>query len=303
MQTTLKNQIVINGTGLHSGQPAQLRLLPASAEHGIWFRRTDVRDRDNMIAARYNNVTDTTLCTRLGNEAGVEVSTVEHLMAALVGCGVHNLLVEIDGPEVPILDGSSDPFVREILSKGLRNLPAPVRVIRVLEPVEAEINGAVARLEPSDGLEITFDIDFEDAAIGRQEKTLNMANGAFVHELSDCRTFCREADVTAMRANGLALGGSMDNAIVVRGEKVLNPDGLRRRDEMVRHKMLDALGDLGLAGAPILGRYHGSKAGHAVTNQLLRALFSNPAAFEMIACTDDTAQRLPGAGLDMGDIG
>ncbi len=302
MQTTVKNTISLIGTGLHSGRPARLRILPASAEYGIWFRRVDVTDRDNMIAARYDNVTDTSLCTRISNDAGAEVSTIEHLMAALSGCGILNALIEIDGPEVPIMDGSSDRFVRELIVAGTQLLDAPVRVIRVLERVEIEDNGVRVSIEPSNTLEIDFSIDFPDQAIGRQTKKLNMANGAFVRELCNSRTFCRQADVEWMRANGLALGGSLENAIVVDGDKVLSPGGLRHQDEYVRHKMLDALGDLALAGAPIFGRYHGVKAGHAATNKLLRKLFANPMAYEMVDCDVTAATKLPGAGVKASDL-
>ena len=302
MQTTLKHPITISGKGLHSGKPAHLRLLPASAEYGIWFRRVDILDRDNLIPALYDFVNDTQLCTRLANEAGVEVSTVEHLMAALAGTGVHNVLVEIDGPEIPIMDGSSDPFVSAILKAGTVEQAAPVRAIRVLKPVQVEIEGARASLSPADHLEIDFAIDFDEPAIGQQEKSLKMANGAFVRELSDCRTFCRRRDVDMMQSAGLALGGGLENAIVVDGSEVVNPEGFRRADECVRHKMLDALGDLYLAGAPIIGRYEGTRAGHRTTNLLLRELFSRPDAWEMIVCDEAQAETLPGAHITSMDM-
>lgn len=302
MQTTVKNTINLVGTGLHTGRPVRLRILPASAEYGIWFRRTDITDRDNLIAARYDNVTDTRLCTNIANEAGVNVSTVEHVMAALMGCGVHNALIEVDGPEVPIMDGSSDRFVREILNAGLQLLDSPIRVIRVLKTVEVECDGVTVAIEPGDNLEIDFSIEFPDAAIGSQSKTLNMANGAFVRELCNSRTFCRKADVDWMLSQGLGLGGNLDNAIVVEGERVLNPGGLRHEDEFIRHKMLDALGDLALAGAPILGRYRGVRAGHAATNALLRKLFSTPMAVEMVICDSETARKLPGVGVKSSDV-
>jgi UDP-3-O-[3-hydroxymyristoyl] N-acetylglucosamine deacetylase len=302
LQTTLKAPVGFTGTGLHSGRPVRMTLRPASAEYGIWFRRTDVTGRDALIPARWDAVVEARLCTRVANAAGVEVSTIEHLMAALAGCGVHNALIEIDGPEVPILDGSAAPFVRAILARGLRMLDAPVRVLRVLDVVEVREGDAWARIAPARTLEIDFAIDFADAAIGRQHKALSLANGAFVRELSDSRTFCRKADVDAMRANGLALGGTMENAVVVDGAQVLTPGGLRHADEPVRHKMLDALGDLALAGAPLLGRYTGHRAGHALTNRLLRALFARPEAFRMSLCGPETEGRLPGAGLRQADI-
>lgn len=297
MQTTIRTSVTFTGVGLHSGKRARMVINPASANYGIWFRRTDVIQGDALIPARWDVVASSQLCTLIGNSSGVTVSTVEHVMAALAGCGVHNALIEIDGPEAPILDGSAAPFVAGILSRGLRDLDAPVRALRILDAVEVRDGEAVARLEPSDTFEIDFRIDFTDAAIGRQEKRLVMANGAFVHELADSRTFCRQADVAAMRANGLALGGTYDNAVVVEGDRVLSPSGLRHNDEAVRHKMLDALGDLALAGAPILGRYTGIRAGHALTNKLLHALFARPAAFQIVECGADLRDRLPGAGL------
>ena len=302
VQTTLKSTIRLVGTGLHSGRPVRMHVLPASAEYGIWFRRTDIPDRDNMVAARYDNVSDTRLCTNISNEAGVSVSTVEHLMAALAGCGIHNALIELDGPEVPIMDGSSDRFVREILLAGTRRLNAPVRVIRVLERVEDEQDGIEVSIAPHENLEINFSIDFSGTAIGKQSKRLNMANGAFVRELCNSRTFCRKSDVEWMRAHGLGLGGTLENAIVVDGPAVLNPEGLRFEDEYVRHKMLDALGDLALAGVPLLGRYRGHRAGHAATNRLLRKLFATPMAYEMVTCDASTAQMLPGVGVKPSDI-
>lgn len=203
---------------------------------------------------------------------------------------------------MPILDGSAAPFVAGFLRAGVIEQASPVRAIRVLSPVEVTEGPALARLEPADMLEIDFRIDFPDAAIGRQEKRLVMANGAFVRELSDSRTFCREQDVIEMRANGLALGGSYENAVVVDGDRVLSPGGLRHRDEPVRHKMLDAMGDLALAGGPILGRYTGVRAGHAMTNRLLHRLFATPGAWELCDVTAPAKLKLPGVGVARSDI-
>ncbi len=305
MQTTIRSAITFKGVGLHSGAPAQLTIRPASAEHGIWFKRMDIALGDRLIPARWDVVETSPLCTQIVNAAGVAVSTVEHVMAALAGCGVHNALIEIDGPEAPILDGSSVPFVRGILNAGVRRLTAPVRAIKVLTPVSVHTSKGWARLspaEPGQGLSMAFHIEFADRAIGRQEKRMNLANGAFVRELSDSRTFCRAADVDAMRRAGKALGGTLENAVVVDGDKVLSPGGLRHADEAVRHKMLDALGDLALAGAPILGFYEGHKAGHAMTNALLHALFETPDAFLMVLCDQAQAAQLPGAGVDRDEI-
>ncbi len=302
MQTTIGQSVTFEGVGLHSGAPARVVIRPAAANAGILFRRVDVAAVQADIPARWDHVIQTPLCTRLENAHGMSVSTVEHVMAALMGCGIHNALVTVDGPEVPILDGSSVSFVRGILSVGLTELNVPAHVLRVLKPVEVTRGEARARLSPHDTLLIDFDIDFKDAAIGIQKKRLNMSNGSFVRELSDSRTFCRKADIDAMLANGLARGGTLDNAVVVDGDKVLSPGGLRHADEAVRHKMLDALGDLALAGAPLLGHYEGSRAGHALTNELLRTLFATPGAVEWVECDARLAARLPGAGVHWGEI-
>ncbi|WP_099827608.1 UDP-3-O-acyl-N-acetylglucosamine deacetylase [Oceaniglobus indicus] len=301
MQMTVKSPITFTGVGLHSGRPARMILRPAGAEHGIWFKRTDVAPDAALVPAHWDAVQPTQLCTRIVNRQGTSVSTIEHVMAAVAGCGIQNLMIEIDGPEVPILDGSSAPFVSAILSRGLRRLDAPIRALEVLQTVEVRNGDAFARLTPCDHLEIDFHIDFPDAAIGVQDKRLNMANGTFVHELCDSRTFCRQSDVEAMRAKGLALGGTLENAVVVDGAQVLSPGGLRHEDEAVRHKMLDALGDLALAGAPLLARYTGFRAGHSMTNALLRALFARPDACRMVVCDTGMMARLPGAGLRRSD--
>ena len=302
MQTTIQSSVSFQGVGLHSGLPARLTIRPTGADHGIVFRRVDVTEHDRDLPARFDVVHQSPLCTRLENGDGVSISTVEHVMAALMGCGIHNALVEVDGPEVPILDGSSDAFVRGILSTGIQGLDRPVKALRILRPVSVARGEAWARLTPHETLLIEFGIEFEDAAIGVQKKTLNMSNGSFVRELSTSRTFCRKADVDTMRANGLALGGTLENAVVVDGEKVLSPGGLRHADEAVRHKMLDALGDLALAGAPILGHYQGMRAGHALTNDLLHAVFADAANYEWVDCDPAMAQRLPGAGVHWGEI-
>lgn len=279
-----------------------MTVRPAQVGQGIWFRRLDVTDSDPMVPARWDAVEQVPLCTRVVNADGVSVSTIEHLMAALAGCGIHNALVEIDGPEVPILDGSAAEFVRAFLARGVVELPEPLHVLRVTETVEVSRGDAWARLEPSDRLEIAFAIDFPDDAIGRQEAHLDLSNGAFIRELSDCRTFCRFGDVERMRAEGLVRGGSLSNAVVVDGARILTPGGLRRRDEAVRHKMLDAFGDLALAGAPILGRYVGHRAGHALTNALLRELFATPDAYVIATSTPETRRILPGAGVSADDL-
>ena len=275
---------------------------PASADYGIWFRRTDLVGVDPLVPARWDAVIPSRLCTLVGNAAGATVSTIEHIMAALAGCGIHNALIEIDAGEVPILDGSAEQFVKAFLARGLREQTAPVRAVQILKSVEVREGDAVARLDPSDMLEIDFRIDFADSAIGTQAKSLSMANGAFVRELCNSRTFCRQQDVDDMRARGLALGGTLNNALVIEGDRVLTPGGLRYDDEPVRHKMLDALGDLSLAGGPILGRYTGIRAGHALTNRLLRALFARPDSFRVMDCGDQAGRKLPGAGVVPADL-
>lgn len=282
VQATLRTAARFSGVGLHSGAPVTMSILPASQEYGIWFRRTDVLDGDALIAARWHNVVATRLCTVIANDSGVRVSTVEHVLAALAGCGIHNAMIELDGPEVPIMDGSAAPFVQAILAVGARMLQAPVRRLQILKPVEVRDGDAMARLEPARAPEIRCAIDFGEGAIGRQTRSVSLSDGAFVRELSDARTFCRLADIAGMQAQGLALGGSFDNALVVDGARILSPGGLRHADEPVRHKMLDAVGDLALAGMPILGRYVGHRAGHTVTNKLLHALFSDIEAFRIV---------------------
>jgi UDP-3-O-[3-hydroxymyristoyl] N-acetylglucosamine deacetylase len=302
VQTTIRSAAIFDGVGLHSGAPARMTIRPAPADHGIRFKRTDIRLGNRVVPALWDAVEITPLCTRIVNAAGVSVSTIEHVMAALSGCGIHNALIDLDGPEVPILDGSAAPFVRGIMARGVRHLTAPVRAIEVLAPVEVQTKAGWARLEPGQGLTMNFHIDFPDAAIGTQDKRLDLANGAFVRELCDSRTFCRQSDVDSMQKNGLALGGTYENAVVVDGDRVLSPGGLRHADEAVRHKMLDALGDLYTAGAPILGHYTGFKAGHALTNLLLRELFATPEAWRLTLCDERLAAQLPGVGVEREEI-
>ncbi|SLN39974.1 UDP-3-O-acyl-N-acetylglucosamine deacetylase [Roseisalinus antarcticus] len=300
MQSTLSRSVQFDGVGLHSGAPVSMHVLPGQVGQGIVFVRQDLGGA--RIAARWDHVEQSPLMTRLVAPGGASVSTVEHVMAALAGCGIHNATVVLDGPEAPIADGSSAPFVRAFLDAGLTHQAAPLTAIRVRRSVEVRRGLAMARLSPAQALTMDFAIEFDDAAIGRQRLGLDMANGAFVRELCDARTFCRSADIDAMRAEGRALGGTLENAVVVDGDKVLTPGGLRHPDEAVRHKMLDALGDLALAGAPILGAYVGLRAGHAMTNDLLRKLFSDPANYERVHCPPHIAARLPGAGIHAEDL-
>lgn len=302
MQTTLAAPLTFTGPGVHLGRMARLVLVPAPADHGIVFRRTDVSDADALVPARWDRVVQGALHTRVENAEGTYVATIEHLMAALAGTGVQNVLASIDGPEVPVLDGSAAPFVRAILAGGIRRQQARLRAVEVLQTVRVDKADAWASLSPAPGLTLSFHIAFPDPLIGEQDLTLNLANGCFVRELCDSRTFCLRSDVERMREQGLGLGGTLDNAVVIDGGQVLTPGGLRRPDEAVRHKMLDALGDLATAGGPILGHYHGHKAGHALTNRLLRTLFATPGAWRLTPVDRAMAARLPGAGLGPDDL-
>ncbi|WP_448191188.1 UDP-3-O-acyl-N-acetylglucosamine deacetylase [Azospirillum sp. sgz301742] len=290
-QHTLKSVIRCTGIGLHSGASATLTISPAAPEAGITFIRTDKRGFAARIPATYDNVVDTRLCTVLGNAEGTTVGTVEHVLAALAGCGIDNAILSIDGPEVPIMDGSAAPFVAAIERAGRVEQNAVRHVIRILKPVTIGSGRTTATLMPSQSAVFSFEIDFDSAVIGQQTGHFELSAGHFGQEIGAARTFCFLHDVEAMQRAGLARGGSLDNAVVVDKEqdRVLNADGLRSPDEFVRHKILDAVGDLYLAGGPILGRYHGSRAGHAMNNQLLRALFADRSAW----CYDTPAAMLP----------
>ena len=302
MQTTVSKPIIFEGIGLHKGLLSKLVVLPANIDSGICFKRIDVEAGNKFIPAVLNNVVDSELCTRLANSDGVSVSTIEHLMAALTGCGINNAMLEIDGPEVPILDGSALAFVKEILKTGIKLQRQSLKAIRILKTVEHKHGMAWAKFQPSTNPKMSFSIEFSDAAIGTQSKTLDMSNGSFVRELCDSRTFCRYSEVEAMRSKGLALGGSYENAVVVDGKNVLSPGGFRHSDEPVRHKMLDALGDIALAGYPIIGHYIGKRAGHGITHGLLRSLFADEGNFEIISCDKETVDNLPGSGVKLSEV-
>jgi UDP-3-O-[3-hydroxymyristoyl] N-acetylglucosamine deacetylase len=266
------------------------------------FHTTDAQGRPATIPAHWTHVRSTALNTRIGDGRNAEIFTVEHLLAALAGCGVHNARIELHGPELPALDGSAARFVRGVMEAGIVRLDAPLHVVEITSPVTVWNGDAWARLSPFDGLEIDLTIDFPDPAIGRQHKVLDLGNGAFVRELCDSRTFCRRADIERMQQQGLALGGTYDNAVVFDGADVLNPGGLRHADEAVRHKMLDVMGDLSLVGFPLLGRFEGFKSGHALTFRLVETLLSDPGTHRIRLCDDDLAARLPGAGLVPADL-
>jgi UDP-3-O-[3-hydroxymyristoyl] N-acetylglucosamine deacetylase len=283
-QKTLKNKIKCNGVGLHSGARVAMILHPAEPNSGVVFCRVDLPGKPR-IQASYDRVTDVRLCTTLGDGAGAIAGTVEHLMAAFAGLGVDNVLVELDGPEVPAMDGSSAPFVFLLECADLVELPALRSYIEVLKPVVIEEQARSVSLSPADGFMVSFSISFDNPLVGDQYCDFELVDGSFKGELARARTFGFVEEVDRLRAMGLALGGSLDNAVVVNGTRVLNQDGLRYDDEFVRHKALDALGDLYLAGAPILGHFRGDRAGHALNNRLLRQLFADQSAWRRVNAT------------------
>lgn len=285
--------MIFAGVGLHTGSHVRVAVRPAAVDAGIVFVRTDVHDRDNRVPVKPDAVCQTQLGTVINNAGDVRVSTIEHLMAALAALAIDNCVVELDGPEVPIMDGSSEPFVQILDRAGRRKQEAARRYIEILAPVVVEEEGGKrASLSPSDRFEVAFEIAFASKAIGRQRVDLTIDEESFRAELSDCRTFGFVRDVEALRAIGLARGGSMENAVVIDGDRVLNPEGLRRPDEFVRHKALDAVGDLYVLGAPIIGRFEGVLAGHGLNNAVVRALMANPAAWRMRAHSVELAQAV-----------
>lgn len=281
-QHTLARAVTCTGVGLHSGAPVTMVLEPAEADSGISFLRTDVAKGTGHVPARYDLVVDTKLGTRLANSHGTTVSTIEHLMAALWGCGIDNLRVVLDGPEVAIMDGSSEPFIFLIESAGVQVQNAPRRAIEVLKAVTATVGDATVTLQPYDGYAIDIDIEFPHPAIAAQCASYDFSKITFQQMLSRARTFGFEQEVEYLRSIGLARGGSLHNAIVIGKEGVLNREGLRFNDEFVRHKALDVVGDLYLAGAPLLARVVASHPGHTINNQILRTLFADASAWKEV---------------------
>lgn len=291
-QHTLKDAIDCTGVGLHSGARVSMSLRPAELDCGIVFKRTDVAGGGAEIPARWDTVVDTRLNTTIGNDDGVTIGTVEHVMAALSGAGIDNAVVELNGPEVPIMDGSAAPFIFLIECAGVVEQDAPRRVIEILQPVSVGDRQRSAMLSPGNSFSVSFEIDFEGTLIDHQQFFGDFSNGAFRRDIARARTFGFEEDVAALRAAGLARGGSLENAIVVSGDRILNDDGLRFDDEFVRHKVLDSIGDLYLAGAPIIGHFHGFRSGHGLNHDLLRALFANEDAWQITELgVDIPAQR------------
>lgn len=285
-QRTLKDSIRATGIGLHSGAKVFMNLRPAPPNSGIVFRRLDLPEPVDVRASALN-VRETTLGTTLEHD-GARVATVEHLLSAMAGLGIDNAFVDLTAAEVPIMDGSAAPFVFLLQSAGIEEQSAPKRFIRVVRPVEVEEEDKRARLSPHNGFRVNFEIDFEHPVLRkhRQKVTLDFSTTAFLKEISRARTFGFLRDLETLRARELTLGGSLDNAIVLDDYRVLNEDGLRFRDEFVRHKILDAVGDLYLLGASLIGEFSGFKSGHRLNNLLLRALLERPECYEEVSFED-----------------
>ena len=280
-QQTLLEPLEINGVGLHSGVNVKIKLIPAETDYGIKFVRTDLK-QNNIIHAIWSNVTNTQLSTTISNNFGANVSTVEHLMSALSGLHIDNLRIEIDGPEVPIMDGSSKNFVELIDKNSLKIQNKKRKIIKIKKKIKVEKDDSSIELVPNKHFSIDFQIDFPSPLISKQSCQLQLVNGNYKTDIASARTFGFEKDVDKLRSIGLALGGSLNNAVVVGENKILNNEGLRFKDEFVRHKILDSIGDLYLAGAPIQGYFSGNKSGHYLNNLLLKTLFSNSKNYEYI---------------------
>ena len=279
-QKTINKTLYFEGITLHKGKNAKMRILPSEPNSGIVFKRIDLR-KDNLISANFFNVSDATLCTTLTNEANAKVSTVEHLMAAFYGMGVDNALVEIDQEEIPIMDGSSKVFVEAIKESGLRNSSTPIKIIKILNKVEIKYNNKYISIEPTNTtLEIDFEIKFNNELIGTQKNSISVYENN-LNDIFNSRTFCLYEDVEKLKSMNLAQGGSLKNAIVVKGNAILNEEKLRNKKEFVNHKILDCMGDLFLSGYKIIGKVVCSQGGHRLTNELLRKVFINNENFSI----------------------
>ncbi len=280
IQNTLNNPIEFEGITLHKGKLSRIRVLPAAPNTGIIFKRVDLKT-NNLIEANFHNVSDATLCTTITNDHGASVSTIEHLMAALYGKNVDNAIIEINNDEVPILDGSSKIFVDAIEKSGLKASENPIKIIKILKKIEIENGNKKISIEPSNtSMEIDFEIEFNNPVIGKQRNSINIYEGN-LDDIYNSRTFCLYEDVEKLRSMNLAKGGSLDNAIVVKDNKVLNENGLRNKKEFVNHKILDCMGDLYLSGHKIVAKIICSQGGHKLTNQLLRKVFSDNKNFSI----------------------
>lgn len=280
-QRTIKNKISCSGVGLHTGHTIYMTMNPAAPDTGIIFRRTDIQGADGIIPAMYNNVTETQLGTVISNKMGAKVSTIEHLMSAIWAIGIDNLYVEINGPEVPIMDGSAEPFLFLFDCAGIEIQNKPRKLIEILKPVTVEVGDKKITISPDREFSVKFGIDFAHQAVGQQE--FDFADKTtFKTDVSSARTFCFANEIDYLRKMGLAKGGSLENAIVVGDEGVINEGGLRYKDEFVRHKVLDCLGDVYLAGGHLLGRVDAFKSGHDLNNKLLRKVFAEQDAYRVI---------------------
>lgn len=282
-QTTVRKNVFLEGIGLHSGRFVRMVIRPAPANSAIKFRRVDISGHTSTVIAHASCVEQARLCTRIVNSEGIALETIEHLMATFAGIGLDNAVIEADASEAPILDGSSQPILDAITSAGLEALPARRKYMAVTKPVEVQLRpGVWARLDPSDHLQINVKIEFDDHAIGRQAYIYRHKDGSFAAELASARTFCQLRDVESMQNAGLALGGSLNNAIVVDGGKILNDGGLRVEREFARHKVLDCLGDLLLIGMPVKAKMTVERPGHALSTKLVQALLSNSNNYEVL---------------------
>lgn len=282
-QKTIKHEISCVGIGLHTGNKISMTLKPAEINTGIVFHRTDAAGRDAYIPARHEYVVDTRMCTCIGNKDGVKVATIEHLMAAIHAMGVNNLMIDIDGPETPVMDGSSAPFVFLLECAGIKAQGAPLKALRILKTVRYTSGDKELVLTPAEkGLNMHFSIDFPASVIGHQEADLDLTAANFKNMFSRARTFGFLQDIEMLRSIGLARGGSLDNAILVNDNTIMNKDGLRYSNEFVRHKMLDAVGDLYMCGYPMIADFSGSRSGHTDTNALLSAVFADESNYEII---------------------
>jgi len=289
-QTTLARVARCKGIGLHTGRNITMTVRPAPVDNGIVFVRKDMKNADDRsIPAICGRVIDGRLSSKIGNQHGCEVGTIEHVMAALAMLGIDNAFIEVNGPEVPIMDGSAAPFVTLLRRAGKVELAAARRVLRIKKPVRVDVGDAYCELLPDTETVFEAEIDFESSAIGRQSHTMKLSPTGYDENVVNARTFCMQAQVDAMHEAGLALGGSMDNAIVVDETRVLNEEGLRSPQEFVEHKLLDAIGDLYLLGLHLVGRYRGYKSGHAMHHKLLAALYATPDAFEIVSLADEFA--------------
>ena len=292
-QTTLAREIILTGTGVHSGAPVSLTLHPAEADTGLRFIVTKRGRVVAEIPAHVSNVKNLTLCTVIGDDTGITVGTVEHLLAALRGLSIDNCYIEIDSKEVPIMDGSSADFVDAIDRVGIRELSEPRKFIKVLKPVRVEENGCWGEIVPHTGFRLDVEIDFSTEVIGRQRLAFEMSPGVFRHELSRARTFGFMSDVEKLWKMGLALGADLNNTVAIGDGKIMNRDGLRYPEEFVRHKMLDAVGDLSLAGAPLLGAYSSYKGGHRLNSLVLQALFADSTNWALVQAPRTRPARAP----------